>query len=190
MPSVGGQLWGPPLKDAGIYTGSHRVWAVSGEEGLIEEVVRRARHVELAVLEVPPEVNSCFQTVLPMGDRHHIRVGIDVFVRGLRVPGVGAESHTTVIEAKIGNPGGRRTDITGDIKHIAGAKFVQHRRTETVNVAQLTVGELLQHGVAETGSAPVAVAYGIGKTETVGKPVPIELAEEAILLPEVVVDSD
>ncbi len=98
---VAGQVSRLSGQNSGIDSGGLCVRAVGRKEERIEEVVRRPRHVELAVFEVPAEVDACLDAVLAVGNRNHVRVGVDVLVERLRISGVGTESHAAVIEAQI-----------------------------------------------------------------------------------------
>src|SRR5205823_10468503 len=106
---------------------------------------------------------------------------------GLRVSGVRTEPHGAVVEAQVRHARSSGTHIWRLVKQVARPELVQHRGAESVNVADLAIGVLLQHRVAKGISAAVTVAYRVGKAEAIRKTVPIELGEETILRAEVIV---
>src|SRR5205085_5151587 len=81
------ELQVPPVADIGlevrvrsrtadeirIDTGGHAIRLVGSKEERIKEVVRRTADVELRVLDVPPDISTELDVVLPFGPTDHVR---------------------------------------------------------------------------------------------------------------------
>ena len=74
-----------PAQDAGINARRLRVRTVCRKKQLIEEVVRRTRDVEFAVLDITAKVHSGFQIVFPVRNGNQVGIFVNVLVEGLRI---------------------------------------------------------------------------------------------------------
>src|ERR1700737_817978 len=112
-----------------------------------------------------------------MRDRDYVGIGVDIFVERLGITGVGTESHAAVIEAQIRYTRRSNRDVSGYVQRISPSELVQHRGTERVDIADLTIGELLKDWIEESRAPSVALTYRIGKAEAVGQTVPVYVSK-------------
>src|SRR5205814_8365537 len=166
------------LHEAWNDASGHTIRRISRKEERIEEIVRRTRNIEFAVLEVAPYVHSRLHVVAAASDGDDVRVSVDVFAERLRIAVIGAEAHAAIIKSDGGdsrNVG--RLRARRRVSRIAGAELIQHPRPEGVHEAELAVGVSILGRVAES-----AAAGSDSRASRVGLDPLIEFQEEAILV--------
>ncbi len=178
MPEVISQLRWLTGDKARVHAGDQPVRRIRREEKLIEEIIRRPRDVEFAVLDVPPEIPAELETVFALLKRHQVAVAIDIFVKELRVPIVGPKSRGAIVKPDGRHARSRHIRIRA-IENIPGLGFVDQVRAEGVHPARLKIGEMARRGVLETVNA----AAGVRGPEAIGRVQPVVLSEDAVVLP-------
>ena len=101
MPDVRRQL-GIRFGDEPRIDASHHPVGCTGRKiERIVEVVRRTRHIELGVLNIPSYLPADFQVVRTMVDRHHVSVVVNMLLKELGVAVIRPEPHRGVAIADI-----------------------------------------------------------------------------------------
>ena len=71
---------------------------INGKGKRIRKVVRGSRDVEFTILEVATQFVSHLHVVLAFGDRYHVRVRVDVFLKKLGISVVCSEAHFETVK--------------------------------------------------------------------------------------------
>src|SRR5215469_3295738 len=142
--------------DAGVNAGIFLGGCIRRKEDGVEHLIGRTRHAEGAVLQVPPEIRSDLYVVVPMADRNHVGVGVNMLHKGLRVPGVGAKPSGTVIERPactyLRHARNGSVDERVVVLRVPDSQFIQNTRREGMYPADLP-GRLQDPlGVSESAS--------------------------------------
>src|ERR1700722_7825436 len=154
---VGPEFQIPPVTDVGAQhalrirvVGGHRAWSfansriyacrlivrgIGSESHLVIEIIGGAADVEFAVLDIAPEIHSNLHIVVAVADRNHVGVGGDVLFKTLRVPVVRTKTQLAGVgEMDLRHAWGTDRDKRV-VLQIAGTKFVQDCRAESVKKA-------------------------------------------------------
>src|ERR1700733_5032433 len=78
MPDVVAQRSRLPGGEPGIHTCSLTVRSIGREVDRVKEVIRTARDVELAVLDIALDIDTGADVVVAMADRNHIAIAVIV----------------------------------------------------------------------------------------------------------------
>src|SRR5205807_3632558 len=77
--------------------------------------------------------------VIVVGDCHHVRVGINVLLKELRIPAVGTESNSPVVKGRGGNPALAGID-QAYVLRVTSPEVIQNGGAEGMDKAKLPVG--------------------------------------------------
>src|ERR1700736_124592 len=114
---------------------------------------------------------------------YHVTIAIFVLLEELRISVVGAEAHAVVVKKNQRNSR-QRNGSASVVLRVAQLEFVQYRRGEGTNVAELTRGENISGGVGKTAST------GCGtRPKRVGLLQPVELQKGPVTRIPVVVQA-
>src|SRR5262249_24638217 len=99
-PEVGAiRTWGGSgVNNAWVGACKFFIWRINREGQRICKVVRRSGNVEFTILKVATQFVSYLDVVLAFGDRHHVRVRVDVFLKKLGVSVIRSETHFETVE--------------------------------------------------------------------------------------------